>query len=186
VRTIFYNHEKCKEDSKPIDVYQLLNKKAADDFVLHGRNLVYVLTFSETVCFELHQLAQAKTGLPTSFPIDDNVVEGAKLVGNSDQMQENESAVYTANFGAAIRPQRSTQFSTSKRTIEVDAAIGCPRGGRVLTQDIAYGQHSLAGAVTELYKREVMALFNDGDLLPSDHWYGQHHCTMLEVRCFFR
>jgi hypothetical protein len=59
----------------------------------------------------------------------------------------------------------------------VDAAIGFPRSGWVVTQDIAYGQHSLAGTVTELYEREVMALFNDGDLLPSDCWYGQRHDT---------
>jgi hypothetical protein len=117
VRTIFYNHEKCKKDSKPtIDVNQLLTKKSADAFVLHGTNLVYVLIFSETVCFELHQLVQAKTGLHILFPINDNVVEGAKLVGNSDQMQKNEPSVYAANFGATICPQRSTQFSTSKRT----------------------------------------------------------------------
>jgi hypothetical protein len=70
VRTIFFNHEKCKEDSKPIDVDQLLIKTSADAFVLHGTNLVYVLTFSETVCVELHQLAQAKTGLSLAFPID--------------------------------------------------------------------------------------------------------------------
>jgi hypothetical protein len=43
--------------------------------------LVYVVTFSEKVCIELHKLAQAQTGLPIFFSIDDNVIEGAKLVG---------------------------------------------------------------------------------------------------------
>jgi hypothetical protein len=46
-----------------------------------------------------------------------------------------------------------------------------------MTQDIAYGQHSLASAVRELYEGEVMALFNDEDLLLSDCWYGQRHDT---------
>jgi hypothetical protein len=72
------------------------------------------------------------------------MIKGAKCVGNLDQMQKNESAVYTAKFGATVWPKRSTQFRRSKRTIEVDAAIGCPNDGRVLTQDIAYGEHFLA------------------------------------------
>jgi hypothetical protein len=98
VRTVFYTHAKCTDDSKSIDVDQLWNQKSADAFVLHGTNLVYVVTFSEKVCTQLHELAQAQSGLSISYPIDNNVIEGAKLVGNSDQMQKNESAVYTANL----------------------------------------------------------------------------------------
>jgi hypothetical protein len=66
--------------NKPIDVNQLLSQKSADAFMLHGTNLGYVLTFSEKVCTELHQLAQAKTGLSVSFPIDNSVVGGANLL----------------------------------------------------------------------------------------------------------
>jgi hypothetical protein len=66
-----------------------LNQKSANAFVLNGPNLVYVVTlFSEKVCIELHELAQAQTGLSISCPIDDNMIEGVKVVGNSDQMQK--------------------------------------------------------------------------------------------------
>jgi hypothetical protein len=116
-----------------------------------------------------------------SYPIDNNVdnnmIEGAKLVGNSDQLQKNESAVYTANFGGPICPQRLTHFSRSKRTIEVDAAIGYPHGRRVITQDIAYEEHSLASSVRELYEQEVLSIIKDKDLLLWDCWYGKHHDT---------
>jgi hypothetical protein len=87
--------------------------------------------------------------------------------------------VHIANFGATVCPQWLTQFSTSETTIEVDAAIGCHRGGRrVTTQDIAPGQHSLAMAVRELYEQEVMTYFKDGrDLPQSECWYGKRHDT---------
>jgi hypothetical protein len=93
VRPIFCNHAKCTDNSKSIGVDQLLNQRSANAFVLHGTNLVYVVTFSEKVYTELHELAQAETGLSISYPIDNNVIEGAKLVGNSDQMQKSESPV---------------------------------------------------------------------------------------------
>jgi hypothetical protein len=50
-------------------------------------------------------------------------------------------------------------FIDPKKTIEVDAAISCPHGGRVITQDIAYGEHSLAAsAIRELYIEEVLSI----------------------------
>jgi hypothetical protein len=42
-------------------------------------NLVNVFTFSEKVCIEFHELAQAQTGLSITYPIDDNMIEGVKL-----------------------------------------------------------------------------------------------------------
>jgi hypothetical protein len=69
-----------------------------------------------------------------------------------------------------VRPQRSTQLSRSKKTIEVDAAIGCPHGGRVKTQDIAYGEHYLASAIRELYEQDVLSIFEYEDLPLSNCW----------------
>jgi hypothetical protein len=112
---MFHNHAKSTDNSKVLDVDQLLNQKSADAFDVHSPNLVYAVTFSVKVCIRLHELAQAQTGLSISYPIDDNMIKGVKLVGNSNQMQKNESAMCTANFGAIIWPQRSTQLHRSKK-----------------------------------------------------------------------
>jgi hypothetical protein len=47
------------------------------------------------------------------------MVEGAKLVGNSDQMQKNESAVYTANFGATIHHKGQHNLVYSKGQLKL-------------------------------------------------------------------
>jgi hypothetical protein len=51
------------------------------------------------------------------------------------------------------------------------------RGSRVITQDIASGEHYLASAVREVYEQEVRSIFKDEDPLLLDCWHGKCHYT---------
>jgi hypothetical protein len=101
-----------------VDVDTLLSKEKADIHVLRDEFMVYVATFSSDVCRHMYSVAAQKTNVLVQF--DQEIVQGIKAVGNSDQMQSSEDAVYTANFGATVRPQRSTLSSKSKGCREIN------------------------------------------------------------------
>ena len=89
-----------------VDIDNLLEKEQADIYVLHDKCMVYVVTFSSDVCSKIYLVAAETTDI--SVQLNEEIIGGIKAVGNSEQMQKSEEAVYTANYGATIRPQRST------------------------------------------------------------------------------
>lgn len=151
-----------------VDLDQVMTEQSAAGCVVHGEHLVYIATFSTDICEEISAKAQSATGL--SYCISDDAVDGIKLVANGDNMQADEEAVYTANFGLTCRPQRPTIDSTNPETKSVDALLGAPRGGRVICP--AGVKHSLSSIVGYLYHSDFYPFFFADSIMKSDQWYG--------------
>ncbi len=96
-----------------VDVGILLLKEQADIHVLHDKCMVHVVTFSSDVCSQIYSVAAERTKI--SVKLDEEIIGGIKSIGNSDQMQKSEEAVYTANDGATVRPQRFEGIRVVKR-----------------------------------------------------------------------
>ena len=148
------------------NVDKLMMNTNSSGCVIHGETLVYVATFTESVCAEIAALAEQNTGF--TYQSTDEAIEGVKEIANSDEMQANECAVYTANFGLTCRPQRSTAKSTNATTLALDAAIGAPRGGHVACPSLRY---SLTSAVASIYHQEFYPYFKNPELPLADRWY---------------
>jgi hypothetical protein len=95
--------------------------------------------------------------------LNDEIIHGIKAVGNSDQMQKSEEAVYTANYGATVWPQRSTANTKSKNLRQINEAVGCPRGGSITTNSSPF-LFSASTPVRELYCSEFLPVYFDADL----------------------
>ena len=150
-----------------VDIDNLLEKEQADIYVLHDKCMVYVVTFSSDVCSKIYLVAAETTDI--SVQLNEEIIGGIKAVGNSDQMQKSEEAVYTANYGATIRPQRSTLKTKSQRTKDINDAVGCPRGGTI-TSSVAF-PFSVSTPVRHLYLSEFLPVYSAPDLDDCDRWY---------------
>jgi len=84
-------------EASEVSVDELLVSSGSSGCVVHGETLVYVATFTPETCFAIASLAQKETGL--SYSCSDEALEGIRDTGNTDTMQAEEMAVYTANFG---------------------------------------------------------------------------------------
>jgi hypothetical protein len=111
-------------------------------------------------------MAQDKTGL--TYSCSNIAVTGMRAIGNADTMQAAELAVYTANFGGKVRPQRSTFNTKNKEIMKMDAAIGGSRGGHIICPPL---EHSLMSALGEIYHNDFCPYFHEVDLPPKDRWY---------------
>jgi hypothetical protein len=99
------------KQAKVVDADALLSKEKADIYVLNDDFMVYVATFSIDVCRHIYSVAAQMTNV--SVHLDRDILHGIKAVGNSDQIQMSEEAVYTANFGGTVGPQQSKFCSKS-------------------------------------------------------------------------
>jgi hypothetical protein len=136
--------------------------------VLHGTSLVYVATFTRTICHEISVLTEQSTGL--SYAASPDAIAGVKNIANEDSMQAAGTAVYTANFGVTCHPQPSTFDSKSESTGSVDMAIGTSRGGSALCPTI---QHYPSSVVARLYHSDFYPYFFKDGLETDDQWYGK-------------
>jgi hypothetical protein len=141
-------------DVERIDLDQLMDKENADGCVVHGESLVYVATFSATVCVEITKIAEAKLGL--SYKVSNTAKQGIQKIGNNDSMQSGEQAVCTANFGVSCCPQPSTAYSKNKSTLSIDAAVGSSRGGSVKCPAM---DHSITSVVGETCHSDFLPCF---------------------------
>jgi hypothetical protein len=73
-----------------------------DACVVHGEHLVYVSTFPPNICHQIY--SQALEAYNVDTVLNDSILEGIRSIGNTDSMQKDEVAVYTANFGVSVRP----------------------------------------------------------------------------------
>jgi hypothetical protein len=151
-----------------VDIDNLLLEQEADIYVLHDKHMVYVATFSSKVCCKIYSEAAETTNVSVEF--NDEIIGGIKAVGNSDTMQKSEEAVYTANYGATVRPQPSTLHTKSPESIEVNEAVGCPRGGTITTSSSIF-PFSASTPVRDLYRHEFLPVYNTPGLDKSDRWY---------------
>jgi hypothetical protein len=66
--------------------------------------MVYVITFSSDVCSKMYSVVADMAN--ASVQLDEEIIQGSKAIGNSDQMQKLEEALYTTNYGATVpQPQ---------------------------------------------------------------------------------
>ena len=85
-----------------VDIDNLLEEEQADIYVLQDKCImVYVVTFSSSVCSKMYLVAVEMTDI--SVQLNEEIIGGIKAIGKSDQKQKAEEAVYTANYGATIR-----------------------------------------------------------------------------------
>jgi hypothetical protein len=145
-----------------------MNDSQADGCVVHGKHLVYHATFTIGVCKEITAIAEEILNL--SYNVSSLALEGTQQEGNSDSMQKDEPAVYTANYGASDRPQNSTASSSNPSTIAINDAIGAPRGGNVVCPAM---EHSISSVVGEIYHADFYPFFRKDNLPIPDQWYGQ-------------
>ncbi len=110
----FVDSSSAAQHQVVVSIDTLLLKEQADICVLHDKCMVYVVTFSSDVCSEMCSVAMETTHVSVEF--DEDIIGGTKAVGDSDQMQKSEEAVHTANYGATVRPQRSTLNTKSKNS----------------------------------------------------------------------
>jgi hypothetical protein len=159
----------CTTQHQVVDIDSLLLKEQADIYVLHDKCMVYLVTFSSDVCSHIHSMAAKTTNI--SVKLNEEIIEGIKAVGNSDSMQKSEEAVYTANYGATVRPQRSTLNTKSEKSREINQAVGCPRGGTITNS--APFPFSTSTPVCELYRSEFLPVYCLPGLDESDRWYSE-------------
>lgn len=157
--------------TSPIDIDHRMRRNSSMGTVLHGSHLVYVATFTPEVCGRITELAVSSTGL--SYCISKDAITGLMEVANSDSMQANEPAVYTANFGATVRNQKPTtkKAITSDIVRAYDYAVGASRYGRVTTPSSL--ETSLAEAVSFMYHANFYSKFLDPSLPKEDQWYSE-------------
>ena len=163
----FVDSSSTRQQQVVVNIDNLLEKEQADIYVLHDKCMVYVVTFSSDVCSKIYLVAAETTDI--SVQLNEEIIGGIKAVGNSDQMQKSEEAVYTANYGATIRPQRSTLKTKSQRTKDINDAVGCPRGGTI-TSSVAF-PFSVSTPVRHLYLSEFLPVYSAPDLDDCDRWY---------------
>jgi hypothetical protein len=160
----------CAKQQAVVDIDLLLIKEQADIYVLHDKCMVYLVTFSSQVCSQIYSKAAETTNI--SVILDEEIIEGIKAVGNSDAMQKSEEAVYTANYGATVRPQRSTLHTKSTKSREIDQAVGCPRGGTITASSTLF-PFSASTPVRDLYRAEFLPVYDTPGLDQSDRWYSE-------------
>ena len=90
----FVDSSSTRQQQVAVDIDNLLEKEQADIYVLHDKCMVYVVTFSSDVCSKIYLGAAETTDI--SVQLNEEIIGGIKAVGNSDQMQKAEQAVYTA------------------------------------------------------------------------------------------
>ena len=155
----------------PIDVDALMQKKRADAFILHDDHIVLVCTLSVNLCQKIYQLG-CKIHNVNPQP-NKQVEEGLKLIGNADQMQKDEVAVYTANFGCTdTNMTPPTANCTSSQSKAIDNAICCHRGGSIRSQSNQF-KSTPQCLVTPKYTEFYLPWFSSPSLKPSDNWYGK-------------
>jgi hypothetical protein len=155
------------KQAKVVNVNALLSKEKANIYIRHNKFMVYVVTFSSDFCRHIYSAAAQTTNV--SVHLDQEILHGIKVVCNSDQRQTSEEAVYTAYFGATVRPQRSTLRSKSKRCQEINQTVGCARWGAIT--NVAPFLFSPSTPVLELYWSEFLPIYYNPDLDKSNQWY---------------
>ena len=155
---------------EPIDIDQLMKEKKLDAFYLHDDTQVFLCVFSSEVCEFIYTITMKLHNV--SLNLDSLILEGIKKVGNEDQMQKEEEAVYTANYGCTDTNMTSyTGNCTSTQSVSIDNAIGCHRGGSITTQagKFAASPQSFATPKCESF---CFPVFKDDRLPKADRWFG--------------
>jgi hypothetical protein len=134
----------------------------------HGEHLVYVSTFPPNICYQI--FSQALEACNVDMSLNESILEGIRTIGNSDAVQKDEKAVYTANLGILVQPQRPTTKNTSPCSQAIGILLGSHRGGLVVVPEIMF---SLLTPVRELYQLDFLLVFLQDDLPALDRgWYG--------------
>lgn len=162
---ISHNHN-LETNQVNLDAY--MEKEQAGAVIVHDTHLVLVACLSPRLCKEVYHIGASFSNLDLS--LSESIISGIKLIGNSDSMQISEKLVYTANFGASVRPQ-SRQKSSSPETMEVIKAMGgCRRGS---TFSIPKDVTTVDGHIKKLYQENYFPIFHQKSIAPEDRWYGR-------------
>jgi hypothetical protein len=154
-------------DPTLVNVDTKMIEDSTDAVVVHGTHLVYVAVLSETLCREVHLLAQRALGVRPV--LSEDVIEGIKSTGKNDK--ELSWPPHSANFGVTLRPQASTRGSLNSQTQSVDASIGSVREGYVKTSASSF-QHTFVPVVQPIYDNEFFPAFHHPLTTKDDDFYG--------------
>ena len=92
-----------------------------EDQVLHDKCMVYVVIFSSNVCSKICLVAAETANI--SVQLYEEIIGGIKTVGNLDQMQKSEEAVYTANYGSGPNRRRSRPSLKKRKTSMIPSVV---------------------------------------------------------------
>ena len=157
--------------SESINVDQLMVEKKADGVVIHGTNLVYVCTFSPSICTAMYTNAEQSIHVDTK--ISTLSWSGIEKIANNDPSQSKEPSRSYASFGLSQRIQPSRPKSRIKSAVtraRLDA-LGAPSRCRVMNVKAEHSYQSVVGA---LYHSDFYPYFENArdSLHPRDDYYG--------------